>query len=142
MPTHEIQVRQHYALEPDAVFAKFAEHENLNIVFAPSRISRLNDGDSERNGVGSRRRIKMGPGAVIEETVTVYEPSSLIQYTLTKGGAPINDHLGTLRFSPAAGGGTDLTYSIRLGSKVPGAPQIVGAVLKATLKRGLPKINR
>ena len=71
---------QNYALPPDQVYAYFAEHENLESIFG-AKITRLNDGtDGTRNGVGSVRRLKVGPLPAFEETVTEAVPNELIRY--------------------------------------------------------------
>lgn len=141
MPTSHVRVQRHFSVEPDVLFARFAEHETMNELF-PVKVVRVNDGDTERNGVGSRRRLHMAPGSKVEETITRFEPSTLIEYTITKGGQPLNDHLGTVRFTPSPSGGTDLDYTIRLGSRIPGVAAAVAALLTAVIKRGLPKLDR
>ncbi len=51
------------------VFARLAEHENLEAALG-AKITRVCDGtDGTRNGVGSTRRLKAGPVLSFNETV-------------------------------------------------------------------------
>ena len=50
-----------------------------------AKVTRVSDGDASRNGVGSTRRLKIGPLPAFEETVTAAEPNSLIEYTISQG---------------------------------------------------------
>ena len=50
-----VTVEQDFSAPVDRVFAHLSEHENLAEVFG-AKVERLEDGQPERNGVGSRRR--------------------------------------------------------------------------------------
>ena len=89
-----------------------SEHENLGPLFG-ANVTRVRDGDTERNGVNSVRRLKVGPLPPFEETVHEFVPDERIVYRITKGG-PLKDHVGVLEFSPGAGGGR--TWSTTSGS--------------------------
>jgi hypothetical protein len=75
-----------------------------------------------------------------EETVTRYLPGELIEYRITKG-TPLRDHVGVMRFSTGAGGGTHLDYRIRLASRVPGLSALVKAALMRNLVKGLAEVD-
>ena len=81
----------------------------------------------------------LGLPPAFEETVTKSEPDRLIEYRISKG-SPMTDHLGIIRFEPAAGGGTRMDYRIQFGSKVPGVAWLVKRALDASLTKGLPKL--
>jgi uncharacterized protein YndB with AHSA1/START domain len=124
----------------DRVFAYLSEHENLADLFG-ARVERLEDGQPERNGVGSRRRLDIGPGTrPFEETVTKFVPGELIEYRITKG-SPLRDHVGIMRFSPTPAGGTHLDYRIRIASRIPGLSPIVTAVLTRNMTKGLAGVE-
>ena len=90
---------------------------------------------------GSRRRLKIAPGAApLEETVTQFVPGELIEYRITKG-SPLRDHVGIMRFSPLPGGGTHLSYRIRIASRVPGLSPLVTAVLTRNVTKGLASVE-
>jgi uncharacterized protein YndB with AHSA1/START domain len=135
-----VTVEYDFTAPVERVFAYLSEHENLAAVFGNS-VERLEDGSPERNGVGSRRRLKVAPGAApIEETVTRFVPGELIEYRITKG-SPLRDHVGILRFSAAPGGGTHLDYRIRIASRIPGLSPLVTAVLSRNLTKGLASVE-
>jgi uncharacterized protein YndB with AHSA1/START domain len=139
MSVSNVHVQHDFAKPVDKIFAYLAEHENLATLF-PAKITRVRDGDTERNGVGSCRRLKIGPLPAFEETVTEVVPNERIVYRITKG-SPLNDHEGVMTFSPTPSGGTHLDYKIRLGAPVPGLAAIVKGALTNSIRKGLPKAD-
>jgi uncharacterized protein YndB with AHSA1/START domain len=133
MRAHWVHVEHDFPAPPQVVFDHLAEHENLAPVFG-AQITRLKDGDTERNGVGSMREVKVGPAPSVEETVTEFEPNELIEYRVTSKG-PLKDHVGIMKFSELPDGNTHLDYRIRLSSPIPG----LAATLKVVLTRGIEK---
>ena len=74
MRAHWVHVEHDFGKPPERIFAHLAEHENLAEVFG-AKVTRLNDGeDGTRNGVGSRRQLRIGRLAPFEETVTEFAP--------------------------------------------------------------------
>ncbi|PWR19213.1 MxaD family protein [Zavarzinia compransoris] len=118
------------------LYALLSEHENLSKVFAPAVVTRLRDGDTVRNGVGSVRRLKMPVGAPFEETVTQAVENELIEYRITSG-SPLKNHLGTMRFSARPGGGSHLDYTIVFEGRVPFIGGLVRLLLDRGIRRGL-----
>jgi hypothetical protein len=53
-----VHVTHTYTSDPATVFEKLSEHEFLGPVFA-AWITRVKDGDTSRNGVGSTRSLKI-----------------------------------------------------------------------------------
>lgn len=140
MPRH-VHVQQDYTLPPERIFAHLAEHEHLAKVFG-ARAERVRDGETERNGVGSVRRLFVAPLLPpLEETVTTFEPAQRIVYRITKGGRPLNDDEGTMTFTAREDGGTRLDYRIRLGSAVPGVSLVVARGLERIMRRALPAVE-
>ncbi len=135
-----VHIEHDFAKPPERVFAYLAEHENLADVFG-AEVTRLRDGaGGERNGVGSSRRLKVGPFAPFEETVTEFLPPHRIAYRITKG-SPLRGHLGVMTFA-AAPGGTRFVYDIRLAAPIPGLARAVRAALTRSITRSLPTIER
>lgn len=134
-----VHVTHTFRSDPATVFAKLAEHENLGPVFG-AKITRVRDGDTSRNGVGSTRRLKIGPLPAFEETTTTAEPDTLIEYRISKGG-PLRGHWGVQRLTPTADGGTSLDYTIGFDAPVPGMAAVVGKVLTQAITKGLPKLT-
>jgi uncharacterized protein YndB with AHSA1/START domain len=132
-------VDQDFTQPLDRVFAYLAEHEHLAPLFG-ARVTRLRDGtDGQRNGVGSVRRLKVGPLPPFEETVTEFVPNELIRYRITKG-SPLRNHEGAMRFS-ANGGGARLHYEISFGAVVPGLDRLIAAGLQRNIAAGLATVD-
>ncbi|WP_328813759.1 SRPBCC family protein [Rhodococcus sp. NBC_00297] len=126
-----VHVTHKFTSAPDVVFAALSEHENLGPLFG-AKITRVRDGDSSRNGVGSTRALKLGPLPAFHETTIVSEPNTLIEYKITKG-SPLRGHWGTQRLTPTTDGGTALDYTIGFDAPVPGLALVVAKVLTSTI---------
>lgn len=123
----------------DRVFDYFAEHENLKPLFGATVI-RIRDGEGGmRNGVGSIRRLRLGPAPAFEETITAYEPDERIEYRITRG-SPLKDHVGELRFTPVDAG-TRLEWTIHFSNPVPGVEAALARVLSWRISRGLSRAD-
>lgn len=140
MALQRIEVVQTFPFSVEKLYAFLSEHENLGAIF-PAKIRRIRDGQGTPNGVGSVRKIVMAPGLALEETVTKAEPNQLIEYTITKGGWPINSHLGVMRFYPHESG-SRLHYTIDIGAAIPGAAWVVTKVLGGDIRKGLKKLAK
>src|SRR4030081_2507415 len=139
MRAHWVHVEHDFAKPPERVFAHLAEHENLAEVLG-AKVTRLADGeDGTRNGVGSRRQVRIGRMAPFEETVTEFVPHERIVYRITQG-SPLRGHVGTMTFVPN-GGGTRLVYDIRIASPIPGLAPIVRAMLTRSIVASLPSVE-
>jgi uncharacterized protein YndB with AHSA1/START domain len=140
MPQH-VHIDHEFAKPVDQVFAYLSEHENLSEVFG-ANITRVKSGDDgHRNGVGSVRRLKIGPLPAFEETVTRFEPDSRIEYRITKG-SPLKDHHGEMQFSSTPSGGSRLVYDIHFDGKLPGVGAVVQKMLTTNISKGLAKVDR
>lgn len=132
-----VHVTHTYTSDPATVFEALSEHENLGPVFG-AKISRVRDGKTSRNGVGSTRSLKVGPLPAFEETITAAEPNTLIEYEISKG-SPLRGHWGKQVLTPTADGGTLLDYTIGFDI-APGVSGLVGKVLSSNIAKGLPKL--
>ena len=54
-----VHIQQEFEVPVERAYAYLAEHENLGTVFG-LKVERVQDGDTERNGVGSVRRLSIG----------------------------------------------------------------------------------
>ncbi len=133
-----VRITHVYSSSPETVFDRLAEHENLGPVFG-AKITRVNDGTTERNGVGSTRRLKIGPLPDFDETTTVADRPALIEYRITRG-SPLRDHWGRQELTPTADGGTRLDYTIGCNAVVPGLAPVIAKVLSTAIRKGLPKL--
>ena len=140
MRAHHVIVDRDFSKPPERVFDYMAEHENLAELFG-AKVTRLQDGrDGERNGVGSVRRLKVGPAPPFEETVTEFERPRRIVYRITKG-SPLRGHVGVMTMEPDGRGGTRFHYDIRLASPVPGLAKLVHASLTRSVGKGLAGVE-
>jgi uncharacterized protein YndB with AHSA1/START domain len=140
MRAHHVTVDHVFSKPPERIFAYLAEHENLADLFG-AKVTRLKDGDDgHRNGVGSVRKLQIGPGPPFEETVTEFDPPSRIVYRITKG-SPLRGHVGVMTLAPE-GAGTRFHYDIRLASPIPGLAAIVRASLTRSVNKSLSKVDR
>lgn len=140
MGREAVTVEYEFGVPVERVFQHLSEHENLGGVFG-MRVTRVRDGERQRNGVGSVRRLSLGGVAPFEETVTAFRENQLIEYAITKG-SPLNDHHGAMRFSRRQSGhGSHLEYVIRFASDVPGVAKVVARVLRRRIPRGLARID-
>ena len=134
-----VDIRQDFSLPVQRVYAFLAEHENLGPLFG-ARVERVRDGDTSRNGVGSVRRLKVGPLPWFEETVTQAVDNELIEYRITRGGI-LRDHRGEMRFA-SNGTGSTLHYVIEFDGKVPLTGPLVQASLDRSIRKGLKDVER
>lgn len=134
-----VHVVHTFTSDPATVFAKLAEHENLGPLFS-AKITRVRDGDTSRNGPGSTRRLKIGPLPAFEETTTIAEPHTLIEYRITKG-SPLKGHWGRQILTPTSDGGTQLDYTIGFDGPVPGSGHVIGAILQTAISRSIGKLT-
>jgi uncharacterized protein YndB with AHSA1/START domain len=135
-----VSVQRDFTKPIDRVFAYLAEHEHLEALFG-AKVRRVRDGDDgHRNGVGSKRELKVGPLPSFDETVTEFVPNELIRYRITRG-SPLRNHEGTMRFGATPGGGTRLDYVITFGAVVPGLDQVIAKGLDRNIRTGLEKVE-
>jgi Polyketide cyclase / dehydrase and lipid transport len=139
-----VDIDHNFRSSTPQVFAYLAEHENLATVFG-ARVTRVRDGsDGSRNGVGSARRVKVGPLPAFEESVTEFQPDQLIRYRMSRDslmGSMVTDHEGVMRFSVAAGSGTRLQYVIVFHARIPGVAPVGARVLEHRIAAALVAID-
>jgi len=140
MKDHWVEVKFDFKASQQTVFEHLAEHENLAPVFG-AKITRIKDGATERNGIGSVRMVKVGPTPAAEETIIAFEPYSLIEYKITNDSL-IKNHIGIMKFSELPGGGTHIDYRIRLASNIPGLAAVMKKVLTAGIVKGFTGLNQ
>jgi len=126
----KIEIVQDYDKPVAEIFGRLADHHQLGrLLRVPVR--RIRDGAGAPNGVGSVRRIGVGPLA-IEETVTALSPNRSIDYRISKGGYPIRNHSGRIEFS-GSDRGARVAWTIQFDSPLP----LVGPALKLVLGQAI-----
>ena len=140
---HAIQIKKEFNAPVAQVFELLSKHATYNIAFAPMQVVRIKDStDPERpDGVGSVRRMGIGPIKPLQEQITLLEPNQRIEYKIIKNPL-IKHHLGTLEFQQVADNKTLVTYRIELQVRVPFVSKIILAQLKTAIKIGLSKLAK
>lgn len=140
---HAIQIKKEFNAPVAQVFELLSKHATYNIAFAPMQVVRIKDStDPERlDGVGSVRRMGIGPIKPLQEQITLIEPNQRIEYKIIKNPL-IKHHLGTLEFQQVADNKTLVTYRIELQVRVPFVSKVILAQLKTAIKIGLSKLAK
>lgn len=140
MATYTIEIDETFDVPRDRVFALFADHERFGkLLGAP--VKRIHDSDqADPNGVGSIRKIGIGPIG-LKETVITFEPGALIEYTISSM-SPIRNHLGRIRFEDAVDGQTRVQYTISFDDIVPYTGKLVSSALDQGIRKGIRRVPR
>lgn len=140
---YAIQIKKEFTAPVEQVFELLSKHATYNIAFAPMQVVRIKDStDPERpDGVGSVRRMGIGPIKPLQEQITLIEPNQRIEYKIIKNPL-IKHHLGTLEFQQVSDCKTLVTYRIELQVRVPFVSKIILAQLKSAIKIGLSKLAK
>ncbi|HDZ36799.1 MAG TPA: SRPBCC family protein [Marinobacter sp.] len=140
MATHTFEIDETFDVPRGKVFALFADHRRFGkILGAP--VKRIKDSNqADPNGLGSVRWLGLGPIG-LEETITVFEPDSLIEYTITSF-SPIRNHLGCIRFEETPEGHTRVRYRIAFDDIVPFTGKLVSSCLEWAIRRGVRQVPR
>lgn len=133
-----IEITQDFTLPVERVYPYLLADENLGAVVG-AEVEHLRDGDGSRYGVGSVRRLKVGPLPPFEETNTAVVPNELIEYRITKGGI-LKDHRGEMRFSPN-GTGSRVDYVVEFDGKIPLTGPLLRSRIESTIRSGLAKVD-
>jgi hypothetical protein len=138
MASHTIKIDETFSLPCDQVFALFADHERFGkLLGAPAR--RIRDSDqADPNGIGSVRKIGIGPIG-IEETITGFEPESLIEYAITSV-SPLKNHSGRIRFHSPSENETRVQYTVYFEDAIPLTGALVKSALNQALRRGMRRV--
>ncbi|ENW96391.1 SRPBCC family protein [Acinetobacter sp. NIPH 298] len=137
----QINITQEFNAPVEKVFATLSEHENLNKIFAPAKVTRLSDGKDARNGVGSARKLSIPLTPSFVETNLVYVENERIEYAITSGIAPIKDHRGVMIFTDLGNNRSRLDYTIMFKGRVPYIGAIIKVALQNGVSRGLKKLK-
>jgi uncharacterized protein YndB with AHSA1/START domain len=123
---------------PAHVWSVLSDHEGMSSWGPGLKVTLVEEGSTERNGLGAVRRIDAaGPAPSIVEEVVVFEPDTAFGYR-AKSGVPFKNYSGLVTLTPV-GAGTRVDYAITIDPRVPlvekGAAALVARVLLAALVR-------
>ncbi|WP_286222174.1 SRPBCC family protein [Marinobacter apostichopi] len=138
MASYTIEINETIDVPRRRVFALFADHKRFGqLLGAP--VKRIKDSDqADPNGIGSVRKIGIGPIG-LEETILTFEPDSLIEYTISSL-SPIRNHFGRIRFDDTPEGLTLVSYTIRFDDIVPFTGRVVSNTLEQGIRRGIKRV--
>jgi len=123
-------VTKRFSAPRAAVWSVYTDHLSWNDWAHIGKVRLEREGHPSRDGVGCIRVISSGGISVREEVLSFDEPERMT-YRVVRGGLPIKNHLGEVRFDENASGGTTVTWQCRFESRVPG----LGFVWKAVIKK-------
>ena len=132
----KITMNQQFNAPVEQVFSTLSDHETFGKICG-IKMSRIKDGEGVLNGLGSIRKINIGPLPSFQETITGFKANEFIQYKITQG-SPIKNHVGELRFTEN-NGKTSLEYTIELESKIPLTTGLIKTALQNGISKGLKK---
>jgi uncharacterized protein YndB with AHSA1/START domain len=113
-----VEVTRVFPAPPQAVWDVYTDHARWKewAGIGASRLERA--GEPDPNGSGAVRAL--GPAFfAAHEEVLDFEPPERMTYRIVKGGFPVHNHLGEVRFEPE-GEGTRVTWGCRFESRIPG----------------------
>jgi catechol 2,3-dioxygenase-like lactoylglutathione lyase family enzyme/uncharacterized protein YndB with AHSA1/START domain len=136
--THAVRGRVHIDADVQKVWDVIADHEGMTKWSGFSPVSVVRDGDPERNGYGSERRMQGPPGVgvVVEQVIATHAPDSVRYRTIR--GSPFVCHQGEIRLAGKENA-TDLNWTIRFRSRIPGLGWLFRRVLASRLNAMLTR---
>ena len=138
MAIHTIEIKETFDAPLHQIFELFADHERFGkILGAPVKRTRESD-QADPNGIGSVRRIGIGPISM-EETITSFEPETLIEYAITSASL-LKNHFGRIRFESVSDNQTRVQYTVYFEDAIPLTGALVKFVLNQALRRGMRRV--
>lgn len=138
-----MQIKKEFNAPIETVFELLSKHATYNIAFAPIQVVRIKDStDPERpDGVGSVRRLGLGPIKPLQEEITLLTPNQRIEYKIINNPL-VKHHLGIIEFQPVDKNKTLVTYTIEFQARAPFVSKLVLAQLKSAIKLGFSKLAK
>ncbi len=137
-----IEARGSSSASPDEVFSVLADHERWPEWFpAVRKVTVLGDAAA---GVGARRRVAV-PGATVDEEFIVWEPGARWAFTgLAARPRFTRSLVEDCRLQPAAGGGTDISYTMYLDPAPALRPlvKLLAGGIRRNIRRAMAGLGR
>lgn len=140
---NSIQVKKKFEAPIQQVFDLLAKHATYNVAFAPIQVERVVDSkDPQRpDGLGSVRRMGIGPVKPLREKITLMQENQRIEYKIIQNPL-IKHHLGIIEFEALTPDSTLVTYTIELQARVPFVSKLILAQLNSAIKLGFSKLAK
>ena len=133
-----VEVERVIDAPPEAVFARFNDHAGWSTWAGAGKVSLAREGTPDRNGVGCVRAFESAMG--LQEEVIEFEPPRHMAYRIARGGFPLRNHRGEVRFEPHARG-TRLVWSVEFGSRIPLSERAIAHFLRSMFGRLLTRFE-
>ncbi|MBI9075623.1 MAG: redoxin domain-containing protein [Desulfatibacillum sp.] len=130
-----------YAVPPETVFPYLATPELMSL-FLDATLTRIQDSPSDKdnpNGIGSVRKVKIGP-TTLEETITRLEPPYLCQYVISQG-SPLKDYTGTILVSKTQDG-CRVVWTMSFKAKIPYTGRFIAKAMELGFAKGLKALDK
>jgi uncharacterized protein YndB with AHSA1/START domain len=134
-----VEVEHVIEAPPEAVFARYTDHVGWSRWAGAGKVSLAREGTPDRNGVGAVRAFERAMG--LQEEVIEFEPPRHMAYRVVRGGFPIKDHRGDVRFEPHPRG-TRIVWSVELGSRIPFTAGVVARLVGVVFRKLLDRFEQ
>ena len=124
---------------PEAVFARFTDHAGWTAWAGTGKVSLAREGSPDRNGVGCVRAFESAMG--LQEEVIEFDPPRQMAYRIARGGFPIKNHRGEVRFETHPRG-TRLVWSVEFASRIPLSERAIARFLRGMFGRLLTRFEQ
>ncbi|MFT3922532.1 MAG: SRPBCC family protein [Myxococcales bacterium] len=135
---NDITIAHEFPNAPEIVFAALDDHANMGS-WLGGKITvakRVPDG-----GVGTVRRIHLGPMNFDEEVIERQIPSRIV-YRISRGVPFLRHHRGEIQVEPNGRGGARVRWNVALETTLPGVSGAFRSGLGLVLKQGLRRLER
>jgi hypothetical protein len=95
-----------FTASPDQVWALVSDFGGIDRI-----MDAVESCEVEGEGVGSRRTIPMGGGAVVESLDELDHETMTLTYSIVESPLPFKDYSATMVVAPEGGGGSTLTWT-------------------------------
>lgn len=126
------------AASPSRVWAVLSDYEGMSGWAPGLKITVIQPGAPEPNGVGAQRRIQAVPGmAPLVEEIIAFEPEQRLSYRGVSG-VPFRNYVGNVALR-STGSGTEISYTVSADNRLPAVASVLAHGLLFGLKRAVNK---
>lgn len=135
---NDITIAHDFSAAPELVFAALDDHANMGRWLGPKVTVAKHVADG---GVGTVRRIHLGPTNFDEEVLERQVPSRIV-YRISRGVPFLRHHRGEIHVAPNGKGGAQVRWNVAFESTLPGVSGPFRSGLGFVLKQGLRRLDR
>lgn len=139
--THTVEASATSAADAAAVWALLADTASWADWAGFDVARRTKDGAPDAEGVGAHRLFHSGR-VRNEEEIERFEPGRVLGYRVIGGNLPFREYRAEVTLTPAAGGGTQITWRSTFTSKYPGLGGLIARRFTPFLRDSSEKLAR